>query len=54
MPDSRPCGRLSAAPRLALRWSEEVAAALGVSRSRLYGSGLAALVLVVGLERQRA
>ena len=28
-------------PRVALRWPEEVAAALGVSRSWLYDSGLA-------------
>jgi hypothetical protein len=49
-------------PRVALRWPDEVAAALGVSRSWLYDSGLAAelrfvrngkvrLVLVAELER---
>jgi hypothetical protein len=50
-------------PRVALRWPEEVAAALGVSRSWLYESGLRAelrfarwdgdvkLVLVAELER---
>jgi excisionase family DNA binding protein len=49
-------------PRLALRWPDEVAAALGVSRSWLYDSGLAGelrffrsgrvrLVLVSELER---
>jgi hypothetical protein len=49
-------------PRVALRWPDEVAGALGVSRSWLYDSGLAAelrfmrngkvrLVLVVELER---
>jgi hypothetical protein len=34
--------RSSPPPRLALRWPHEVAAALGVSRSWLYDSGLAA------------
>jgi hypothetical protein len=49
-------------PRIALRWPEEVAEALGVSRSWLYDSGLAGelrylrrgkvrLVLVTELER---
>jgi hypothetical protein len=49
-------------PRLAVRWPDEAAAALGVSRSWLYESGLAAelrflrrgkvrLVLVSELER---
>jgi excisionase family DNA binding protein len=49
-------------PRIALRWPEEVAASLGVSRSWLYDSGLAGqlrftrqgkvrLVLVSELER---
>jgi excisionase family DNA binding protein len=49
-------------PRIALRWPDEVAAALGVSRSWLYDSGLAGelrfvrrgktrLVLVSELER---
>lgn len=49
-------------PRVALRWPDEVAAALGVSRSWLYDSGLAGelrfvrngkvrLVLVAELER---
>ena len=49
-------------PRVALRWPEEVAAALGVSRAWLYESGLSAdlryvrrgkvrLVLVAELER---
>jgi len=49
-------------PRVALRWPEEVAGALGVSRSWLYDSGLAGelrfvrngkvrLVLVSELER---
>lgn len=49
-------------PRIALRWPEEVAESLGVSRSWLYESGLAAelrfvrrgkvrLVLVSELER---
>lgn len=49
-------------PRVALRWPEEVASALGVSRSWLYKSGLSAelrfvrhnrtrLVLVTELER---
>ena len=49
-------------PRLALRWPEEVAASLGVSRSWLYDSGIASelrylrrgkvrLVLVTELER---
>jgi hypothetical protein len=49
-------------PRVALRWPDEVAGALGVSRSWLYESGLAAelrfvrngkvrLVLVAELER---
>jgi Helix-turn-helix domain len=49
-------------PRVALRWPDEVAAALGVSRSWLYDSGLAGelrflrngkvrLVLVSELER---
>jgi hypothetical protein len=49
-------------PRLALRWPDEVATALGVSRSWLYESGLAGelrflrrgkvrLVLVSELER---
>ena len=49
-------------PRVALRWPEEVAEALGVSRSWLYDSGLAVelryvrrgkvrLVLVAELER---
>ena len=32
----------TAVPRVALRWPEEVADALGVSRSWLYDSGLAA------------
>lgn len=52
----------SVVPRVALRWPDEVAAALGVSRSWLYDSGLAAelhfvrngkvrLVLVAELER---
>ena len=51
-----------AVPRVALRWPDEVAAALGVSRSWLYDSGLAGelrflrngkvrLVLVSELER---
>jgi hypothetical protein len=51
-----------APPRLALRWPDDVAAALGVGRSWLYESGLAAelrflrhgrvrLVLVSELER---
>lgn len=51
-----------APPRLALRWPDDVAAALGVSRSWLYDSGLAGelrflrngrvrLVLVSELER---
>jgi hypothetical protein len=51
----------SVVPRVALRWPDEVAAALGVSRSWLYDSGLAVelrfvrngkvrLVLVVELE----
>lgn len=56
-------GRPSATvPRVALRWPDEVASALGVSRSWLYDSGLAAelrfvrngkmrLVLVSELER---
>jgi hypothetical protein len=55
-------GREAAVPRLALRWPEEVAEALGVSRSWLYDSGLASelrylrrgkvrLVLVTELER---
>jgi hypothetical protein len=56
-------GRQSAAvERLALRWPNEVAAALGVSRSWLYESGLASelrfmrrgkvrLVLVTELDR---
>lgn len=56
-------GRPSVAvPRIALRWPDEVAGALGVSRSWLYDSGLAAelrfvrngkvrLVLVAELER---
>jgi hypothetical protein len=49
-------------PRLALRWPDEVATSLGVSRSWLYDSGIAAelrflrrgkvrLVLVSELER---
>jgi hypothetical protein len=49
-------------PRIALRWPDEVAGALGVSRSWLYDSGLASelrfvrhgkvrLVLVSELER---
>jgi hypothetical protein len=49
-------------PRIALRWPDEVAASLGVSRSWLYDSGLAGelrymrrgkvrLVLVSELER---
>jgi hypothetical protein len=49
-------------PRVALRWPDEVASALGVSRSWLYQSGLAAelrvmrggkvrLVLVTELEQ---
>lgn len=33
--------RPSAVPRVALRWPEEVAGSLGVSRSWLYDSGLA-------------
>jgi hypothetical protein len=52
----------SAVPRVALRWPDEVAAALGVSRSWLYDSGLAGelrfvrngkvrLVLIAELER---
>jgi hypothetical protein len=55
-------GTARAVPRVALRWPEEVAAALGVSRSWLYDSGLAGelrfvrqgkvrLVLVAELER---
>jgi hypothetical protein len=56
-------GRLAVAvPRIALRWPEEVAGALGVSRSWLYDSGLGGelrfirtgkvrLVLVAELER---
>jgi hypothetical protein len=60
---STPPGRLGAVvPRVALRWPDEVAAALGVSRSWLYDSGLAGelrfvrngkirLVLVAELER---
>jgi excisionase family DNA binding protein len=56
-------GRPAAAvPRIALRWPEEVAGALGVSRSWLYESGLAGelrfvrsgkvrLVLVAELEK---
>jgi hypothetical protein len=51
-----------AVPRVALRWPDEVAGALGVSRSWLYESGLAGelrfvrhgkvrLVLVAELER---
>lgn len=54
--------RRSTPPRLALRWPEEVADALGVSRSWLYNSGLSTelrfwrngkvrLVLVSELER---
>ena len=52
----------SAAPRVALRWPDAVAASLGVSRSWLYDSGLATevrfwregkvrIVLVAELER---
>jgi hypothetical protein len=52
----------SPVPRVALRWPDEVAAALGVSRSWLYDSGIAAelrflrsgrvrLVLVAEVER---
>jgi hypothetical protein len=52
-------------PRVALRWPDEVAASLGVSRSWLYDSGLASdlrfvrqgkvrLVLVAELERTLA
>jgi hypothetical protein len=52
----------SAVPRVALRWPDEVAASLGVSRSWLYDSGLATevrfwregkvrIVLVAELER---
>jgi hypothetical protein len=52
----------SVVPRVALRWPDEVADALGVGRSWLYSSGLAAelrfmrrgkvrLVLVAELER---
>ena len=55
-------GRPTVVPRIALRWPDEVAASLGVSRSWLYDSGLAAelrfvrngkvrLVLVSELER---
>ena len=32
---------IAAVPRLTLRWPDEVAASLGVSRSWLYDSGLA-------------
>jgi hypothetical protein len=57
-----PAGERTAPPRLALRWPDEVAGALGVSRSWLYDSGLSAelrflrsgkvrLVLVSELER---
>jgi hypothetical protein len=57
--DSRPS---TSVPRIALRWPGEVAEALGVSRSWLYESGLAAevkffrqgkvrLILVSELER---
>jgi hypothetical protein len=59
---SDPTARRPGTPRLALRWPEEVAEAIGVSRSWLYESGLAAelrffrrgkvrLVLVPELER---
>jgi hypothetical protein len=61
-PRRRALRRRTAVPRLALRWPDEVAAALGVSRSWLYASGLASelrfvrtgkvrLVLVGELER---